>query len=1097
MKKNHIISFSLTKKQLSFKIFAVLLFSFVISSTLKGQDVKISLEVKNTPLSTVLNQIETKSGYSFLVRSNDVDLTELVSINVVNKSVNEILAKLFEKNNIKFEVSGKSISIFKPQNLLKQTRSIVGTKKISGIVIESSGIPIIGASIFVKGSSIGAVSNFDGKFSLEVPEQSTLTISYIGFTTKEVKVGLQTNLTISLDEDTKKLDEVIVMGYSSQRKSELSSSAVTLSADKLTDIATSDIGNMLQGKVAGLVVYNSTGQPGSAAEIRIRGTGSITANAEPLYVVDGIPGGSFNPNDVETLTVLKDAGATALYGSAAAGGVIVVTTKSGTRNQATIVNVKATAGMKKNLFGNFKMMESQELFSMHKKLFSPALFSLKRPSSLLHQNFNWQDAFFKSGVQQNYYVSASGSNNQTTYFASLDYYNEDGTLINTGFNKFSGRLNLNTQLYENLDMNIRLSYTNSDVQGASSWTTLNDAYTKMPWDSPYDKDGAIEKITSATRADGTDWYSQDKWNALHNEQYNYNKTNSYELIADFQLNWILTDWLVFSTTNRFNQSTFKNKMFIDPRTYSPEYAKGFLYNQVGMGKSFGTTNTLKSNNKFGAHSLNSLLGIEWGESNNEYTSAAGQGMPNGMDALNASEIYQIGGYSVPLRSYSGFGQVQYSYLSKYFATASLRGDANSKFAPKKRLGWFPSVAASWLISNEDFLKGNENITFLKLRGSYGLTGNSNIGMYEYLASYALSSSYQNVVAAIPTRMSNHYLGWETAYMSSLGLDINIRKNIELNIDVYNTDNKDLLLAVPLSPSTGFFSITSNAGSVRNQGIELQLNTINISTKDFKWDMGFNIGFNKNTVTETPEDGAFLQTRSSVSQEIKRGQDIYSWFMPKWLGVDQSNGNPVWEKIVYDANGDITDRVETSNYKDATFQVVGKATPIFNGGWTNNLTYKGLYVSINTNFVYGNKIFNYNRLALDADGAYLGYNQLSLDNGLGWTRWEKAGDVATHPKLVMNGNNASNSISSRYLEDGSFFRVKNLQFGYDLPSRWLNTMHINRCKVYLSGDNLLTLTKFSGMDPEVTLKTSEYTLAGLYSSNYPIARQFLIGIELGF
>jgi len=1068
------------------------LLSLVLFST--NLNAQITVDVSNQSLKQIFKVIETKSEYRFFYNEGLKGLDKISSIQVKNASIEKILSILLANTEIHYKLDKNNLVVLVAKNSAIQNDS----KKVSGIVTDQKGEPIIGATVSIKGTQIRTTTDLNGSFTADAADQSTLIISYIGYTSTEIKVGAQKKLTIKLEENTKDLDEVVVMGYSSQRKSELSSSAVTLSADKLTDVTTSDIGNMLQGKVAGVVVYNSTGQPGSAAEIRIRGTGSITADADPLYVVDGIPGGSFNPNDVQTLTVLKDAGATALYGSAAAGGVIVVTTKSGTRNQATKVDIKATAGTKSNLFGHFKMMDSQELFSMQKQLFSPALFSLMRPSSLLHQDYNWQNAFFRSGLEQDYYVSASGSNNRTTYFASLDYYNEAGTLINTGFSKMSGRLNLNTQLYKSLDMNIRLSYTNSDVQGTSSWTTLNDAYTKMPWDSPYDKNGAIEKITSGTRADGSPWYSQDKWNSLQNEQYNYNKTHSYELVADFQLNWTIADWLVFTTTNRFNQSTYKNVLFIDPRTYSPQYATGYLLNQVGLGNSFGTTNTLKSSNKFGQNSLNGLLGLEWGQSNTESTLAAGKGMPNGMDALNASEVYQIGGFSVPIRSYSGFAQAQYSYASKYFATASLRADANSKFAQQRRLGWFPSGAASWLISNEDFLKGNETVTFLKLRGSYGLTGNSNIGMYQYLSTYSLSSSYQNVVSAIPTRLANQYLGWERAYMAGLGLDINLWKNIELNIDLYNTDNKDLLLAVPVSPSSGFFEITANAGSVRNQGIEFQLNTTNIKTKNFKWDMSFNIGFNKNVVTETPKDQPFMQTRSSVSQQVKRGQDIYSWFMPKWLGVDPANGDPLWEKVVTDANGNVTSRVKTNNYSDATFQVVGKATPIFSGGWTNNLTYKGFFMSVNTNFVYGNQIFNYNRLALDGDGAYLGYNQISLENnGLGWTRWQKAGDIATHPKLVMNGNKSSNSISSRYLEDGSFFRIKNLKIGYIVPQRLLKSAHIQNCKLYISGDNLFTLTRFSGMDPEVTLKTSDYTLAGLYSSNYPISRQLLVGVEIGF
>lgn len=1081
-----------------FRIFFLIL-SIVIQTgvqkSMAQSSTQISLNMKNVQIEEILNSIELKTGYHFLYNKQLIDVTRKVSIVCDKNEVSDILKKIFTGTGVNFTIDGKQIVLSKTSSPVTPQHE---TKKISGIVTDTNGEPVIGASVMVKGGTDGTVTDISGKFMLEVSAAATVLVSYVGYVSTEVKADFSKNMKIILEEDAKNLEEVIVMGYSSQKKSELSSSTVTISASKLTDVSTSDIGNMLQGKVAGLVVYNASGQPGAASEIRIRGTGSITADANPLYVVDGIPGGSFNPNDVQTLTVLKDAGATALYGSAAAGGVIVITTKSGSRNQQTKIDVKATAGSRTNLFGHFKMMDSNELYNMQKQLFSPALFSIMRPSSLLHQDFNWQDAFFKRGFEQDYYISASGSNNNTTYFASLDYYNEKGTLINTGFDKISGRINLNTQLYKNLDMSIRVSYTNSNIQGTSSWTTLNDAYTKMPWDSPYDSDGNIEKITSSTRTDGSTWYSQDKWNSLHNELYNYNKTHSYDLVTDLQLNWIITNWLVFTSSNRFAQSTYKNVLFIDPRTYSSQYANGYLSNEIGMGNSFGTTNTLKFNNKYGNHSLNGLLGVEWGQSLAETTFAAGTGMPNGMDALNATELYEVGGNSIPQRSYSGFGQAQYSYSNRYFATASLRADANSKFAQKRRLGWFPSGAASWLISNENFLKGNETITFLKLRASYGITGNSNIGMYKYLSTYSLNSTYQNVVSATPTRLANQYLGWEKAFMSGLGVDINLWKSVEVNIDIYNTDNKDLLLAVPVSPSTGFFEITANAGSVRNQGIEFQINTTNIKTKNFMWQMGFNIGFNKNTVTETPNNTAFMQTRSSVSQQIKKGQDIYSWYMPKWMGVDPANGDPLWEKITYGTNGEITEKSTTNNYSDATFQVVGKATPLFSGGWSNNFSYKGFYIDINTNFVYGSKIFNYNRLALDADGAYLGYNQISLENnGLGWTRWEKEGDIATHPKLVMNGNKSSNSISSRYLEDGSFFRIKNMKLGYNFPKAKIKALGVNDIKVYLSGDNLLTLTKFSGMDPEVSLQTTEYSLAGLYNSNYPISRQLLIGFELGF
>lgn len=973
---------------------------------------------------------------------------------------------------------------------------LVKGKIISG----EDNLPMPGVSVLVKNTTRGTITDLDGNYSIEIPnDKSTLSFTFVGYKSAEQAVNSQKTINITLYPDNFVMDEVIVMGYSTQKKAELSSSVVTLSGEALTDVTSSDIGNLLQGKVAGVSIFNATGQPGAAAEIRIRGTGSITAGSEPLYVVDGIPYGSFNPNDVETISVLKDAGATALYGAAAAGGVIVVTTKSAKHNQATKVNFKATAGTKSALFGNFSLMDSEELYYMHKDLYSAALFKMLRPAELLEKNYDWVDGFFSPGFTQNYYVSASGNSGKMGYFASIDYFKEDGTLINTNFERIAARLNLNSKLSDKLDMNIRLAYNNSNDQGTSSWTTLNDAYTKMPWDIPYDANGEIVKITSATRPDnGKTWYSQDKWNSLHSEQYNYNKSHSYGMVADFQLNWYITNWLVFNTTNRFSQNTYKNIQFIDPRSYSSSYANGYIYNGIDLSQSFGTTNIIKANKDFGLHTINGLLGWEYGKYQTEYTSASGTGMPNGMDALNASSIYEIGGYKIPGASWSTFAQAQYSYAGKYFATASFRADASATFGPEDRIGYFPSGAASWLISNEDFLSDNEIIKFLKLRGSYGVTGNNQIGSFKYLSTYSLNSSYQNIVGATPTRPGNPYLRWETAYMTGLGVDINLWKNIELNIDIYNLENKDLLLDVPQAPSTGFFEMTANVGSVRNRGLEIQLNTLNLQNKVFSWRTMFNVGFNKNEVTSTPDDKAFLQQRSSVNQQVKRGQDIFSWYMPKWMGVDPANGDPLWEKLTYDGDGNIIDRTTTNVYNDADYQVVGKATPLFSGGLINTFNYKNFDLNINTNFVFGNKIFNYNRLAMDADGAYLGYNQMSIENSkTGWSRWQNPGDEATHPKLVMNGNKSSNSVSSRYLEDGSFFRIKNISLGYNLPQEKLKKIMISNCRVYVTTDNLLTITKFSGMDPEVSLQTSDYSLAGLYSDNYPISRQFLIGIEIGF
>ena len=963
---------------------------------------------------------------------------------------------------------------------------------VKGQVIDADGSePMIGVSVMVVGTTAGTITDFDGNFEITVQDKAVLQFSYIGYKTIEVRAV--ENMQVIMETDAQQLQEVVSLGYSAVKRAELSSAVVTVDADQLTDVTTSDVGNMLQGKVAGVQVSNSTGQPGAGAEIRIRGTGSITAASDPVYVVDGVMGGQFNPNDVESISVLKDAGATGIYGAAAAGGVIVVTTKSGKRNEKARVNIRATVGGTQPLFGNYKMMKSEELYYYHKSMYKPNDFKDLRPMTLLDEQYDWKDYFFKNGLTQDYYISVAGGTQKLGYYASFDYYKQDGTFINTGFEKFSGRVNLNAEVTKWLDMRISGYFDRSNSQSESSWLLMNDAYTKMPWDNPYDADGNLVYIHSAKRPDGGTWYSQDKWNALHNTQYDYSKGIGLSMGADVQLNFHITDWLTFQSTNRFSHSNGKWTTFIDPRSYSSEFTNGYMEESNDRSDSFGTTNILKAAYQWGAHSVNGMVGFEYGLWKSEYSTAAGTGMPNGVDALNATVPNSISGYVMPGASWAAFVQAGYDYGKRYFINATFRAEASSIFAPEHRVGYFPSVAASWLISNEDFMKDQKVVNFLKLRASYGITGNNNIPAYKYLSTYALKVSYQNITTAIPSRLSNPQLHWETANMAAVGVDIAFIDRIDMSIDLYNTDNTGLLLNVPVAPSTGFFEITKNAGTVRNQGIEYRLDAQAIKTKDWRWDIGFNIGFNRNRVTYTPDHIPFLQTASSVNQQVKEGQDIFSWYMKEWAGVDPNNGDPLW--YVIDEAGNKT---TTNNYNQATEHVVGKATPLFQGGLNTQVSWKGLSLSINTNFTYGNKVYNYNRQALDADGAYVGYGQYSItDSNLGWKRWENPGDVATHPKAVLLGNKNSNQVSSRYLEDGSFFRLKNITLSYDFAHSLIPKKYMSKCRVYVSADNIWTATKFSGMDPEVSITTTTYKLAGMYADQYPVARNIVGGIEIEF
>ena len=988
--------------------------------------------------------------------------------------------------------------------------------QVSGRVLDAeSGEPVIGAGVMLS-SGGGTTTDFDGNYLIMADEKDVITFTSIGYLETKETVGGRSVINVSLVADNTLLEEVVVLGYTTQKKAELSSAVVSMSGEKLTNVASADVGNMLQGKVAGVVAMNSSGQPGASADIRIRGTGSITAGAGPMYVVDGVAGGDFNPNDVETITILKDASATALYGAAAAGGVIVVTTKSAKQDKP-IVNFKASYGIKKALTGRFKAMDSEELYYTQKKMYSKMIFPSQRPESLLEQDFDWVNHSFRLGNVQNYYASVAGKTGRTSYFVSMDHYNENGTLINTNYRRNSARVNLSTAITDKLTMNARINYKRSSSREESSYVTLECAYRALPWDIPYvmaqDEEGnwyqtdEVLLVNDPKRSDnGQPWYSHDKYNILHNELYNYSKGRGEALVADLQLIWNITDWLNFTSTNRYDTSNDFWESYIDPRTQSPSYANnGHLSNSNSEWNGWGTTDILKFHKDFGGHDVSALAGWEYGEGYTRSLSAEGKNMPAGQRSISncSPSTIEASGYDYKSRTWALLAQAQYSYLGKYILTASIRYDESYKFGPLNRGGYFPGVSGAWVVSNENFLKNNSFLTFLKLRAGYGKTGNDNIAAFRYQDIYELAANYEGTTAAVLSQQANPRLGWEEAYMTSFGVDATIKNNVNVTIDLYNTLNTNLLLAVPTATSTGFFEFMDNRGEVRNRGIEFAIDGTILKRGDFRWDAGFNIGLNKNRVMSLPDgdgDGTpddILQTTSSgYNQKISVGRDIYSWFIPKWVGVNPENGDPVWEHVEDD--GSIT---ETSDYALATPQFVGTASPDFSGGLNMAFSWKGLTLSANGSFVYGNKIFNYTRCVMDSDGAYTDYNQMSHDNGLGWVRWDKDDEstwtTATHPKLVLNGNKNSCKPSSRQLEDGSFFRLRNVTLSYELPKTLINKIRMSSARVYVSADNIWTLSKFSGMDPEVRLEGSTYYLAGSYSNNYPVPMSISLGVDVKF
>lgn len=969
------------------------------------------------------------------------------------------------------------------------------TLTVRGTVVDAGdGTPLVGVAV-ASSQGGGTITDIDGKYTIKVPSDAVLTFSYLSYLDVVESVKGRAVIDVAMQVNNELLDEVVVLGYTTQKKNELSSSVVTMSGEELTNITTPDVGNMLQGKAAGVLVLNASGQPGDAAQIRIRGTGSISASADPLYVVDGVAGGSFNPNDVETITILKDASATALYGASAAGGVIVVTTKSAKDN--TEVNFKVNGGIKKALSGRFRPMNSKEFYKVLQKAYSSTVLNALYPADLKKESFDWMNASFRTGVVQDYYASVAGKSGKTSYFASMDYYDEQGSLINTAFNKGSARVNLSTPINDKVNVNLRVAYNRTKEQGTSSYVTLESAYYMLPFDNPFDeKTGEPLLIDSGTRKNSEgeerDWYSGNRYNIFHNELYNYAIGHGESLTADFQLNWNITDWLMFTSTTRYDSSNSFWEEYYDPRTNIPSYyGKGRLYNSTSSWSGFGTTNLLKFIKQLGDHNISAIAGIEYGGGFTRANTATGTGMPAGQASLSACPtITDVTGYDYQSRSWAWLAQAQWAYLGKYVVTASIRYDETSRFAPKTRGGYFPGISGAWIISEEDFMSGVDFFKFMKLRAGYGKTGNNNIQEFLYQDAYELSKTYGGNVGAVMVRQSNPNLGWEEAYMSSLGLEMTTKHDINIGIDLYNTINSNLLLDVPVPPSTGFTAYTQNVGKIRNMGVEFVIDAPIIKTKNLRWDAGFNVGLNKNEVLYLP-NGDFLQKVSSgEAQQVKVGQDLYTWYMRKWAGVDPATGDPLWEVVGED--GKIT---TTNDYALATMQTCGSASPLLSGGVNTSLSWKGFFFSANGSFIYGNKIFNSTRTSMDHDGSDATHNMMSIDNGLGWKRWQKEGDKATHPRIDLGSKGSQ--ISSRFLEDGSFFRLRNVTLGYNLPKSKIESLKMKSAKVYVTADNILTLSKFSGMDPEVQLEGSDWQLAGTYSMNYPVPFSVALGIDIKF
>ena len=1077
---------------------SIMLVSLHVSLWASSQT-SISLSVKKQPLSAVLTLIEQKSDYRFLYRETSIFSRKEISLKVQNASLDYVLSLILEGTDLGYTINENHLIVIGE----KEVATVPPADRVTGVVKNERGDLLPNVSVLIKGTTRGTQTDERGRFSIEVSEGDSLQFSYIGFEPQSVKAGHGSALAIVLRFVNQQINEVVVVGYSDKKRSELTSAITVVSAEKLKDVTTNDIGSMLQGKVAGLQVVNSSGAPGAAAEIRLRGISSVNASQSPLIVVDGIIGGNYDPNDVETITVLKDAGATAMYGSQANAGVIIVTTKKAAAGKVRF-EAKLTTGLRTPDFGKMKMMTGSELYEHQKQYYRDYIpgdtgnsykidllqFISERPRSLRTQNYNWLSDMFKRAPMNNFYFSASGRTEKSDYYLGLTYYDEKGSFLNTDYQRINLRANSTHHFSPTISLTNNLNM--SGTTGKSyDYNDVYYAYLNMPWDNPYDSAGKPLYVDGNSTFK---WWSRDKINPIHTIANSNHPYKNFDANYDLDLNVGITSWLSFNSTNRLAATYFKSSTYYSPLAAGQYNGTGYLDEQSTLNYGYISNDLLKFNFQMGEHHISGLAGVAFEGSHTELSEGSGKGLPVGLQVLNVvSNSQMVKGSNDASIMQSYISQANYSFRDKYFLTGSYRVDGSSAFPASHRYASFPSVSAAWLVSKESFLASARFIDNLKLRLSYGVTGSQDIGSSRYLGLYSLSSQYNNLVAAEPSQLASPNLTWESKYQWNAGIDIGLFRRVDLTVDVYNNVTKNLLLQVSQPLSVGFEQRWENTGQIVNNGIEIGLTTANIVSRDFSWKTDFNINFNTNKLRQFPAINISTQSTWSISQIYREKGNLYEFYMPKWLGVDRQTGAPLWEEVTKDAQGKVVYREATSNYDSATYQEVGSPLPKFQGGITNTFRYKRVTLSVNAYFLSGNKVFSNSLRFVENDGNEPYYNQAVLPKG--YSIWTKPGDIATDPSPQNSQN--STQTSTRFLKDGSFLSIRNISLVYELPPVFLKRLGVDGVTVGVSADNVYTFTKFFGQDPQVTITPGVYVMPGVSDFKYPNNRQYLFNIDFRF
>lgn len=965
---------------------------------------------------------------------------------------------------------------------------------IKGKVTEKIGsLPIPGVNIVIKGTTTGTISGADGTYSINAKEDETLVFSFVGFASKEVLVGKQTSINVELETDAIGLEEVIAVGYSSKKKTEISSAVVNVSSEKLQTTTSHDVGTMLQGKVAGLQVLSDQQSVGGSPNIRIRGSGSISASSAPLWVVDGIIGGSFDPQDVADITVLKDAGATGLYGSRAAGGVIVVTTKRG-KSGKTKVRITSTNGIVKPNWGNLEFLDGPEFYDLIKHGFAlggktESEFLALFPAEVRNVNYDWLGFMYDQGLVTTNNISLSGGDDKTTFYISGNYNHEDGILRNDLYDRGSATLNFSHKVNDKLSLQLNTFASFVKNQNTNSFTVFN-----VPFDTPYDENGVVRDQAWVRN----NYYTQERLNfALPEELGSFNDRGSLRINPSLKIDYSPTDWMTVSASTRINYMSSVLERYDAEGAQSTDIG-GEVRNNLTRNSDILTNAILRMYKSFDEHSLSGIIGGEFNEISNKYFEAHGAGYSGESTILDVAAVPQsVSGNNRTTTYNSVFSQIDYNYQSKYFFTGSYRVDGSSRFGANNRYGQFWSVAGSWLLSNEDFINDLGVFNALKVRSSYGLTGNAGLDDYVHLNTFTLDASYMGQNALSALSIGNPDLTWEVARTFNLGLDASVWDNrFNVTLDYYYSKNSDLLFRVPLPAEFGYSEQWRNLGRLDNWGYELAINVSPVKTTDFNWNIDFQIGYSQDEIKTLPGEAVDLDEDGFMDNSIVYlGGDLFSdkimqvggnrntYYAAEWYGADPQTGGARW---ISGANSDGSP-VLTDNREEAR-KLTAKGIPDFIGGFTNTFEYKGL--SLETIFSYGFGDFTIIRdNAYDNDGQYLFRPEMVVYGQK--DRWEKPGDVSSRTPWVYQGDLRSSQYSTKYWENGNYLKLASISLAYTFGKNITDKIGLGSLKVFARGENLKVWHKSSTITPELT----GFDADAPTRNSRPTASKIVFGIDL--